>query len=324
MSTRNAAEYLRRTLDSLAAQSFPDYEVIIVDAGSTDNTLALLEEFTDPRIVVRRTTAIPLSEALNIGIAMARGEFIARQDADDVSYRDRFAAQVKFLRRRPKIGYVGCDMQLVDAQSRTIKNYYFPTSCEEIRARLVAGSVPLVHGALLFRAAVLREVNGYDPFFLRAEDYDLHLRLIRSCAVANIPEILVGLTVRDDSMLVTGGDCAPLRYSLFARFLHAIREREIVVPELFPKQVMFRRFCEWFESTDLDRTFRAGVHRRLARAKLSAGKYRQAGLHVLSALRLEPAVTVKNLFGTSGRSRKWNSAIADSLSAVFARGGVEL
>ena len=108
LAVYNGQDHVRQAIEGILTQSLQDFEFIIVDDGSTDRTSQILDEYADPRIVrLRHPENRGLIAALNTGLAAARGEFVARQDADDFSYPDRFRAQVDFLRARPDIALVG-------------------------------------------------------------------------------------------------------------------------------------------------------------------------------------------------------------------------
>src|SRR5262249_18828515 len=148
----NSETYLAAAVESILAQTFRDFELIAVEGGSTDRSLAILDQFaaTDPRVAVIRHGTASLVRQLNRGLAAARGEYFARMDADDVSRPDRLQRQVDFLRRNPSIAVVGAAVTLIDERGSAVREIDYPQSPTEVAAFLDIGS-PLAHPAVMMR-----------------------------------------------------------------------------------------------------------------------------------------------------------------------------
>ena len=115
MSVLNGEPYLREAVESILNQTFEDFEFIVLDDGSTDNTVQILESYDDPRMVRLYNPAnLGLPKSFNRGLSVCRGEFIVRQDADDMSMPSRFMTQLHYLERHPDIGVLGTQMDVVD------------------------------------------------------------------------------------------------------------------------------------------------------------------------------------------------------------------
>lgn len=193
----NAERYLERAVRSVLEQTFSDFEAIAVDDGSKDNSKKILERFaaSDARIRVISRPNTGIVGALNDGLAVARGEFIARMDGDDISLPGRFQAEIDHLRAHPDCIAVGTAVQIIDSRGAVVDRYNPPFEHEPIVAELLRGNGgALIHPAAMFRAAALRKVSGYDQAFCKVEDLDLYLRLSREGRLANIP--LLGLQYR--------------------------------------------------------------------------------------------------------------------------------
>jgi len=195
LSVYNGGPYIRRAVASILAQTFGDFEFIIIDDGSTDGTAAILDAFDDPRI--RRITHPVnrgLTASLNEGLALARGQYIARQDADDVSLPDRLARQVAYLQAHPDIVVVGAQARLIDAAGRRIPDHMLakPLTPAGVRFKLLFDG-PLIHSSVMFRRDVVQgRFGGYDPSWPTNQDYELWSRLAQAgCAMANLPDVLV-------------------------------------------------------------------------------------------------------------------------------------
>lgn len=178
--------------ESVLAQTAGDFEWILCDDGSTDNTREILDELAkaDSRIrVIGNAANKGLAESLNHCLAHARGELIARQDADDLSAADRFRKQIEYLEANPQIGFVGSNVALWDHTGRYGKRVFpeFPQPKDFLFTQ------PFVHGALMFRRSALEAAGGYRAAkeTLRAEDYEMLMRMYAAgIRGANIQEEL--------------------------------------------------------------------------------------------------------------------------------------
>jgi hypothetical protein len=224
MAVRDGARFLRPALDGLMAQTLADFELIVVDDGSTDASAAIVRSYRDPRIVFIETgRRLGQTRALNRGLALATGTYVARQDADDVSAPERLARQAAFLESHPEVALVGCWYRVIDAEGRTTAERELPCADLDLRWALLF-FCPFVHSAVMFRRAVIPDRLGlYDERFAYSQDYELWLRVARGCRVANLPETLVGYRRHDASMTaaepIVAGEGARLRASNLARLL---------------------------------------------------------------------------------------------------------
>ena len=136
MPVWNGERYLRAALDSVFAQSFADFELVVVDDGSTDRTSDILGSYSDSRLITHRLEHAGIVTALNFGTSVARGEWIARQDADDISQPERLATQMKAVRARPDAVLSYTDVALVGEDARGIKPARFPRTKAFLALRL--------------------------------------------------------------------------------------------------------------------------------------------------------------------------------------------
>ncbi len=195
MSVYNGERYLGKAIESILAQTFRDFEFIIVDDGSTDGTPALLNNYDDARIIlVRNEQNIGLTRSLNKGIRIAQGDYLARQDADDVALPERLAAQVSFLDEHPGIGVVGTWVMCIDESGQPIKLIRAPASPTLIGWLLLFGPC-LIHPSVMLRRSCLEGDAVYRPEIPYAQDYDLWVRLSAKTQLANLPEILQQMRV---------------------------------------------------------------------------------------------------------------------------------
>ena len=196
MGVRNTP-WLRGALESLRWQTYREFETIIVDDGSDDITQCCLEEAEVASAaaglgMVIQCNADPagLTQALIDAAGLATGEFLARLDADDTAWPERFARQVAFLDAHPEVGVLGTWGTLMDEEGRPLMPLQPPTAHERIVEDLRSYN-PLIHSSVMMRRAVYDAVGGYDRTFPMAQDYDLWLRLRRRTRFATLPEVLM-------------------------------------------------------------------------------------------------------------------------------------
>jgi hypothetical protein len=189
MTVYNGEQFLRPAVDSILQQTWPDFELIVVDDGSTDSTGQILDKYaqSDRRVRVLHQTRAGISASSNCGCALAEGDYIARLDHDDLSLPERLARQVDFMDAHPSVGACGTWTRIIGGTKDTVWRY--PCEDSEIRCRLLFGSV-LVHSSSMLRKAVLAQIGGYRPDFVMAQDYDLWSRMAMVAELANLPEAL--------------------------------------------------------------------------------------------------------------------------------------
>lgn len=190
----NSKRWLTKAVQSVCIQTIRDFELIAIDDGSTDASLSLLRNLQklDGRIIIisRRNTGIV--GALNDGLAIAKGEFIARMDGDDIAHPNRFERQLQFMETHPECVALGSATVLIDSMGGTIGEYRPPECHDAIVAQLLTGNgAALVHPSVLFRKSALLDISGYDPAWCKAEDLDLFFRIAEKGQLANLNEDLL-------------------------------------------------------------------------------------------------------------------------------------
>ena len=191
MTMYNAARDLRAAVESVRVQTFTDFEFIIVDDGSTDDSVALVESCADPRIrLVRNATNKGQTACLNQGLALARGEWIARQDADDLSHPTRIERQLDAVARDETLALVGCQAWIIDGAGAFEGTLNLPLGPASIEWAALFEN-PFIHTAAFFRREVIVGLGGYDEAFRICQDYDLWERVLRTQRGLNLPARLV-------------------------------------------------------------------------------------------------------------------------------------
>lgn len=193
ISVFNEAGTLSETVESIRAQTLEDWELVVVDDGSSDRTPETLGAWasSEPRIVVVRQANQGLTRALNRGLGFARGAYIARIDAGDVAHPERLSRQKAHLDRVPGDVAVGCHLLFVTPEGWPVQVYAPPTTHSAIDGGHVAGLPGQIgHPGLMVRRSALMAVGAYCEDFVVAQDYDLLLRLGEVGGLANLPEVL--------------------------------------------------------------------------------------------------------------------------------------
>ncbi len=195
----NAEKYLVQSMESILAQTFTNFEILIIDDGSTDKTLEIANGFTDPRIrVIKNPGNLGLATSCNIGIKNAKGEFIARQDADDWSHPARFTKQLAFMCANPQVGVLGTNTQTINHKGKIGSYKFMP---EQVTLDKLLHLNIVIGASAMMRCSVLEQVNGYDEWFTICEDYDLWLRIANDISlIRNLLESLYVYRKHDQSM----------------------------------------------------------------------------------------------------------------------------
>lgn len=224
----NAQSYLRESIESILTQSFEDFELIMINDGSTDDSLLIMESYTDQRIQIINQSNAGLPISLNRAIAIAQGQYLARQDADDISLPERFAKQVAYLDTHPQCALLGTWAQILVEKTPTNRSLSHPHLNGDIQLKLLFFNC-FVHSSVMIRKSAL-EVSGLYPEEQEKfppEDYDLWLRIAKYWEVANLPEVLLQYRELPNSISRSKLDMMQERARLMS--LLAIKE---ILPEL--------------------------------------------------------------------------------------------
>ena len=192
----NVAPYIKEAIDSILNQTIQDFEVIVIDDYSTDNTLSIVEAINDSRIrIIKKSKNKGLIDSLNIGFKEAKGDYIARMDGDDINALNRFEKQLSVLQNNPEIKACGCWLQQFGKIDRVLKHREFH---EEIVARLLLHCSMSMGSVMLDRKAV-SELK-FDKNKLHVEDYDFWARAAWSFKFYNLQEVLYFYRIHDEQI----------------------------------------------------------------------------------------------------------------------------
>jgi glycosyltransferase involved in cell wall biosynthesis len=198
MPVYNGEKYLREAIDSILNQTFTDFEFLIVDDGSIDNSVEIINSYQDSRInLVKNDKNEGLVYTLNRGLSLAKGEYIARMDCDDISLPERLKKQVDYLDINSEISVVGTWITIIDLKREVQINWQPPVNPLWIKWSLYFYS-PLAHPSVMFRKDIIRSIGSY--FSCSAEDYELWCRTSQQYLLANIPIALLIYRQHKNSM----------------------------------------------------------------------------------------------------------------------------
>ncbi|PLX78348.1 MAG: hypothetical protein C0616_14750 [Desulfuromonas sp.] len=278
MPVYNGSGYLQSAVESVLGQTLRDFELLVIDDGSTDDTPEYLRTIADPRLrVIRHDINRGLASCLNDGLAAARAPYIARMDSDDICLPERLAVQFDFLERNPAIDVCG---SWVETLGKEPEVWEYPASPEDVHAGMLFQST-IAHPSVMLRKESFKAAGlSYNVEFAESEDFDLWTRASESLVFANVPRVLVRYRLASFS---------DVRREVKERYADRIRNRLLqrVGIEASPGELGLHGMVARGEVT-LDRDFlsRADLWlRRLERANLAASVYDPDALKKLFAHR---------------------------------------
>lgn len=200
MTAYNAERDIAAAVSSILSQTFRELELIVVDDGSSDGTLRVLESFKDPRLrVLRQRENKGQTASLNAGLRLARAPLVARQDADDLSHPERIQRQAVEFHRRPDLVLLGTQGVVMNPRAILTGLLSAPLGAREIRGWFAWGN-PFIHTSVMFRRAAAERLGGYDERFRICQDYDMWMRMAELGEADNLPGRLVAYRVYAGSL----------------------------------------------------------------------------------------------------------------------------
>lgn len=200
MSVYNDITYLDSAIQSILSQTFQNFELIIVNDGSTDGTQDILHAYRDPRIIILENLVnIGLTRSLNMALSCAKGKYIARMDSDDISLPHRFESQFEFLENHPDHALLGSSYYQINTLGEVEKLIQLKTDHDEIVIELKTAN-HFGHGTVMFRKDIVTQLGGYNERYKYAQDYDLWLRISENYLVGNLNEPLYYWRLTDGSI----------------------------------------------------------------------------------------------------------------------------
>lgn len=191
MPVYNGEKYLRESMESILSQTFEDFELLVIDDGSTDSSREIVSSYGDARIkLVENGDNLGVVESLNRGVQLARGKYIARMDCDDISFPERLDYQVKEFERNKGLGVCGSWTLEFQEDGRSYLKVY-ETENDKVKSEIIFNS-PIAHSSAMFRRSLVEKLGVlYRSSLKDAEDYDLWVRASKVTGMSNIPRALL-------------------------------------------------------------------------------------------------------------------------------------
>lgn len=226
MSVYNGEKYLREAIESILNQTFTDFEFMIVNDGSTDNSFEIFKSYGDERIkIINNEENIGLTKSLNKALKVARGEYVARQDADDVSLPNRFDEQMKYLEEHPEVVLLGTNVYLIDESEKTVGKRIV---LEKPSIKDLLKNNQFNHGSVMFKKKVINQLGGYNELIKYSQDYELWLRIAKSHEVRNLTQSLYKLRSHDANIRLTNWEESTLCHLLVIRSVRGELDEELL------------------------------------------------------------------------------------------------
>jgi glycosyltransferase involved in cell wall biosynthesis len=201
MSVYNGEPYLHEAIESIINQTFTDFEFIIINDGSTDSSGEIITDYKekDSRIYMVDQGNTGLTKALNKAIKMAKGKYLARQDADDISKENRLEIQYNYLEQHKNIVLLGTGAYLIDENGEIFYKYNVIEGSEKLKKKLNNNN-QFIHGSIMVRSSVMKKIGWYNENFRKAQDYELFLRISKNYLVNNLNTPLYKLRIWSQSI----------------------------------------------------------------------------------------------------------------------------
>jgi len=226
MSVFNGECWLNESIESVLHQTFKDFEFIIVDDGSTDNSLEIIERYKaqDSRIIIISKSNTGLADSLNQGIKKARGEWTARLDADDICETTRLEKQIERGRSNSNLVFIGSGLSIINEVGAKRAIYNYPSKHKFLLRNLITVRKFPAHSSAFYRTQVIRDLGGYRVRFKCAQDYDLWLRLSEVGELTSLSEPVVQLRRHTQQISNNDAGSQQLLYSRIGLVSYWIRK----------------------------------------------------------------------------------------------------
>lgn len=316
MPVYNCEKYLRESIESILNQTYDDFEFIIVNDGSTDNSIEIIKAYHDDRIVFINQQHKGLIYSLNHGLQKAKASYIARMDGDDIALPERLFTQLSFMNKHHDIGVLGTGCLFIDQQGfLTGRKLDSSGDHFEILNNIIKACdrVSIIHPTAMIRKEILLTVGGYNERFPVCEDVDLWLRIANISKLHVIPDVLLLFRVHQNSVSITRRR-VQLQSGILSRVCFLLRSRGMVDPSLY-KEEEWEQFEEVVNNTiESFHLYRADN----ARSQLSSQLSRNKGLTKFVRLLLFLAFHPQLIEGFVAKKR-WQCAINRIVNKISSR-----
>jgi len=289
MAAYNAANYINESIQSILDQTFEDFELLIVNDGSTDETVDIINNFKDSRIrLLHNDKNRGLTYTRNIVVNEARAEYIAILDSDDVAIHNRLELQYNFFQEHPDFALCGGHGTVIDEAGNPVADNRFtvPVGSDKIKMTLLFYNT-FINSTVMYKAAVLKELNGYNDY-APAEDYELFIRISDKYPVANLDSILVKYRLHSSNTSLVQSETGRAK-------VHSIKEKQLTNLQITADKKLtdtFFSLLEWDYSAS-DFTDYLSLFTKLKAANKSLNKYPEIPFEIMLFNRWFEIICVK-------------------------------
>ena len=232
MSVYNGERWLHESIPSILNQSLDNFEFVIVNDGSTDGTLEIINEYgrKDKRILLVDKPNTGLVDSLNSGLRVSNGEWIARMDADDLSGPNRLNEQYRYVSEDSSLVLLGSGLNIIDQHSQVGKTYSYPADHDQLKARLLGLQAFFAHSSAFYSTRAVQQAGGYRARIRRAQDIDLWLRLMELGRMGCHPDPLVSIRKHTEQVSNESGGKRQAQDAFVALCSYLIRSHNKVDP----------------------------------------------------------------------------------------------
>jgi glycosyltransferase involved in cell wall biosynthesis len=279
MPAYNAEKYIAEAISSVLKQSFTDFELLIINDGSTDETEKVINSFNDPRIASVSQPNKGVSAALNLGLSYSRAPYIVRFDADDICYPDRLKVQYEFITNYPEYSIVGSAADYVDAEGHHIFTHHPAAHLNEEIHQLKYSVCPFIHSSVIYKKELIVKHGGYNEHAYTYEDHFLWVNILANEKACNLSQSLLKVRLNPES--ITIDEKWHSRRFINIKY-NSLKNRSITAAESIELQQI--------SGNNLPKKVKEGAYYALCSKKFLINAYQpeKARLNVVRAISLNP------------------------------------
>lgn len=245
----NSANFISESIESILKQTFSDFELILIDDGSTDESLEIIRQYqqVDSRVVVVEKENTGPADSRNRGVFESKGEWIAILDSDDIAHHTRLEKQYKYVSQRQDIVMIGSGFTEINSNGDPIKCHYYPAAHSILVKRLQRLMAFPAHSSLMYRSEVVKRIGGFNARYLSSEDIDIWLRLAENGRIICLGDALVKVRKHANNVSNHEGGRKQALYGVTASVCHFLRNRGAIDPSVCDSVAYWCSFVEWVD-----------------------------------------------------------------------------
>ena len=299
----NSQDKIINTINSIKTQSFQNFECVIIDDGSSDQTVYILNKIIDSRFRIFKCEHQGLTKSLNFGLSKCNGEYICRVDADDIFLPNKIEIQKNFMDLNKDIVLVGNNIELVDNQNITLKTYEYPTDNDQILEMAINQLNSIPHSSFFIRSKSIRSIEGYREIFFKAQDFDLILRLSEVGKISCIPQVLSRQRFDDKSLTYQNSKYSQMKYGILGLASYFLKKKD--KEKLFETLKFQKEFDNWYDNSIYENLFLSRTYRTKFKYEIEKKNYMSAFKLILISFLYDHIWPLRNIVGHQKTLQKW-------------------